>query len=895
MEKIDKLIAAKSDRNNTSKWLPLWMHHKDTAGIMEYLIEEWLPLSVIDATGLHQAALCRIGRFLGGVHDIGKLTPYFQRLITKGNEELLTRILEAGFCIPHEKSMDAAGSPHALASEVILLYYDCPETVACVVGAHHGKPQSQADAVFIEAYPNNYHGKENPAVWTASWERCIADALAYAGFTCMEDLPSLSMPAQMLLTGLLIMADWIASNVHYFPLISTESVGIKSLYPERVERAWERLGLTQPWESACYTLDEQTFAHLFGFSPNTVQQAVLETAETSIEPGIYILEAQMGVGKTEAALAAAEVLAAKKNCGGLFFGLPTQATANGIFPRLEDWAKKHAQDTVHAIRLAHGMASFNEQYHAIFEGNAIVEEDDFSNGLIVHNWFAGRKQALLAEFVIGTVDQVLMAALKQKHMMLRHLGLAGKVVILDECHAYDAYMNQYLDRTLEWLGSYHVPVIILSATLPAQRRIELVKAYLQKRTLEDWCDNIAYPLLTWTDGGQIFQKQIPTEPSSRTVHVAFLSEHALVNQLRDLLSEGGCAAIIVNTVQRAQKIAALLYQELPEMEILLNHAQYLMPDRLENEKTLLERLGKKSTPELRNRVIAIGTQVMEQSLDFDADVLITDLCPMDLLLQRMGRLHRHNRKRPPALSEAACLVLTPEDGSFEKGAAYIYGEWLLMKTKDCLSETILLPQDIPALVQAVYQKPDTAQLDAPYRSAWDAFEKRQAQQKERAKAFRMMQPDLEDDSLISGCLDADIGIGDAKAEAAVRDGDPSVEVLLLMEKEAHTVGLVPWQDRDLLLTSNHVPPEDVCRKIARQRLRLPTALCRPWLIDNTIEELERRTQQYFAEWMQSPWLNGELILLLNNDLTTELSGFHLRYDRQKGLQYIKEGAELERD
>ena len=198
--------------------------------------------------------------------------------------------------------------------------------------------------------------------------------------------------------------------------------------------------------------------------PNSLQSEILDITGDADKPGIYILEAPMGIGKTEAALSAAEILAAKYGSGGVFFGMPTQATSNGIFVRLEDWAKKNADEekTLHSIRLAHAAAELNDDYHDLVSGDSVMYDEDGS-GLVVHSGLSGRKQALLSDFVIGTVDQMLLAALKQKHVMLRHLGLAGKVVIVDECQAYDAYMNCYLDRVMTWLGVYKVPVIILSS------------------------------------------------------------------------------------------------------------------------------------------------------------------------------------------------------------------------------------------------------------------------------------------------------------------------------------------------------------------------------------------------------------------------------------------------
>ncbi len=235
------------------------------------------------------------------------------------------------------------------------------------------------------------------------------------------------------------------------------------------------------------------------------------------------------------------------------------------------------------------MAQLNADYLKLQQEPVPVKNtvDDPEERVMVHQWFQGSKQALLANFVIGTVDQLLMAALQQKHVMLRHLGLAGKVVVIDECHAYDAYMNCYLDRALNWLGEYRVPVILLSATLPAKRRTELVTAYLNRKTLPDapWKTCRGYPLLTWTDGKQVQQTGIPLHTPPRRVTMESMTEEHLPEMLQNALREGGCAGVIVNTVRKAQDLAARLREELPEFEVLVFHAQFLMPDRAEKGTT----------------------------------------------------------------------------------------------------------------------------------------------------------------------------------------------------------------------------------------------------------------------------------------------------------------------
>ena len=890
-----RFLAGKTDPKNTSLWLPLWMHLWDTAGIMERLVRYWVPESTKRAMGFRdEEALLATARFLGGIHDIGKATVVFQANILRALPEAQQRLetLTSLDC-PVQNSRE---SPHARAGEAILLREDCPGGIASIVGAHHGKPQScTAVDDQLDGWESNYYPKGQKKVWEGFWTELLMTVLQDCGFEDIEELCELDQQEEILLTGLLIMADWIASNPAYFPLIPVEELGSRADYPARVDRAWEKLALPFPWEAQLGIAEPQEFAVRFGFAPNTVQRAVLEAVDSTMEPGILILEAQMGVGKTEAALAAAEIMASRFSLGGIFFGLPTQATANGIFPRLLGWADTQSEEELpQAIKLAHGMAELNETYLQL-QGYGVQLEEDASeeHQVQVHQWFRGSKQALLANFVIGTVDQLLMAALAQKHVMLRHLGLAGKVVIIDECHAYDTYMNCYLDRALEWLGWYKVPVILLSATLPARRRAELIEAYQKKKAAPDapWKTSCGYPLLTWTDGAEVKQTTIPLDAPGRAVQVVPLTEPELPKWLCRKLAEGGCAGVIVNTVKKAQKIAQLLREGLPEKEVQLFHAQFLMPDRAVREKQLMERIGKESVPESRNGLIVVGTQVMEQSLDIDLDVLVTELCPMDLLLQRIGRLHRHHRSRPGPLQEAYCAILDTGEEAFDAGSEAVYGQWLLWRTRKYLPRSIQLPEDIFPLVQQVYgweqETPEARQGEKLRRE----YEQTQEKKKKRAEAYLVPQPEehrLAQLNTLDDWMQNEGARSDPAARAAVRDGDPSVEVLVMQSRADGSIHFLPWQEGGSAVAADSPPPPETALKIARQKLRLPAVFGKAWKVDEVIRELEADNRSRLAAWQLSPLLHGELILLLDENLTARLAGMELCYDCENGLEYRME-------
>lgn len=921
---------AKTEKDTGGTWLPLWMHLRDAAGIMRKLAAKWVPEAVYEATGLARGEFLKTAVFLGAIHDIGKATSYFQSIITKSCPEKREEIQSAGFVVNHEYR--AAGkTPHAHAGQWILLSEKCGfgvhESLALVAGAHHGKPVSAEayleETDLLQLYPINFYGTEKESratrLWEDSWQDILEQAMELAGFSSVHELPELSMEAQVLFSGLLIAADWLASNPAYFPLLPLEDWGEENLYPKRVNDGWERAALPEGWRSEVHRMDEGLFQERFGFLPNDVQKRMLEVVNRCEVPGIFILEAQMGIGKTEAALGAAEMLACRKKDGGIFFGLPTQATSNGLFGRLYEWGAKVSEGTASAIRLAHSSAEFQEDYHRLMlKGKSFVEEDG-QEGLNVHPWFQGNKRALLADFVIGTVDQFLMASLKRKHFMLRHVGLAGKVVVIDECHAYDAYMNEYLDRSLQWMAAYGVPVILLSATLPGSRRRKLAETYaksyaryrLGKRKPriecphDRWEEDMGYPLLTWTNGERIEQVKIQQEVPVKRVKLRYAdSIGETMDLLNERLEEGGCACIIANTVRVAQEIYSECIGRIKDAEVILYHAQFIMPDRYRKERALLKRMGKTSKDKDRNRLILIGTQVLEQSLDYDADIMVTQLCPIDLLFQRIGRLHRHKRdgrtegcSRPARLREPECIILRDGEEDYDAGSRAVYGDYLLMRTKQVLAgiegrETeegqkteIKIPEDIPVFIQMVYNENENLCLAGEkYQKAMEDYRSDIKSRKERAKGYLLAEPSQKG---IYGILDDSEDSGERAAEAAVRDGEGSIEVLLLKKGGNRDIRYMDDDGNwDSCLLASRVPDSEQGRKVAMQRLRLPQVFSSRWNKKETIEELEDRNLHQLPEWQLSPWIRGELILLLNQDNRTELNGYEISYSFEKGLEYI---------
>lgn len=956
-------VWAKSTEHDYGS-LPLWRHLADSAGIAARLWDEWLPAATrrVISRSLPDGESDgrRLARWLAGVHDIGKATPAFAVQVRR----LADRMRNAGLSMPDEiPYQDRKLALHATAGQLLL--EDWLQEVhgwedaqarqfAVVVGGHHGVPPTWEGLNAAADRPRllGLSSHDSP-----TWRRVQHELMAWAAeeYGVTERLPAwrglrLSQAAQVLLSALVIVADWIASNEEAFPY-DPEAINA----PARLARAWEFLDLPQPWRAVPLPDGPMTdlFQSRFGFGADAVvrpvQARAVAMAREMPASGVLLIEAPMGEGKTEAALAAAEVLAARSGAGGCFIALPTRATSDAMFQRVQNWLTRvpdaDPDRGALSVMLAHGKAVFNEDYRSLMRGrstavNQDAHDDDrlrrplSTNELAVHRWLSGRKKAMLSSFVVGTIDQLLFAALRSRHLVLRHLGLAGKVVIIDEAHAYDVYMSRYLDRALEWLAAYGVPTIVLSATLPARRRKAMIQAYDRGRAAGSMPagrrrsrraaaapapdryaaldGDIGYPVLVASGADGESPTVAVAEPSGRetTVGIEQIDDDlpVLAGLLRRELADGGCALVVCNTVRRVLETADALRAELPGIEVSVAHSRFLAPDRAVKDRWLRDTFG---PPEQCARAmvtrpvshVVVASQVAEQSLDIDFDLLVTDLAPVDLLLQRMGRLHRHPRgkdqqDRPPRLRDARCVIrgvdwnaVPPEPVS---GSVRVYHRHALLRSLAALDEhlsrrrVIRLPADIAPLVQAAYgDRPlGPEQWQGAMETEAEHHRQREARKEKKADTFRL-DPVAPDGEPLIGWLDANVGDADddprsrAQGRAQVRDtAAESVEVLVLVRRPDGVLVTPPWLSpgggREV--STEHTPPSDLARIIASCTLSLPYELC----TDEVIEELERRHD--YPAWHESPWLAEELFLVLDSDGTTTVADRHLHYSASDGLR-----------
>lgn len=461
-----------------------------------------------------------------------------------------------------------------------------------------------------------------------------------------------------LASGLLTLADWLGSNRSYFAYTDHEQ-SIESYWKDacnRAEHAIENSGVlpasVKPYRGIVELFPE--FSLFKDFEPSPLQR-LSHSLVLSSGPQLIVCEDVTGAGKTEASMVLAHRLMNATGGSGLYLGLPTMATANAMFRRAERaYRQLFRSDQAASLILAHSARNLDDQFKRLLSQSSqtlneqarLGNSDSQPSAASCAAWLAdGNKRALIAQVGVGTIDQALQAILLNKHQSLRLYGLFGKVLIVDEVHANDAYMHRLLCRLLEVHGSLGGSAILLSATLPRKMRSELFSSFGSNGELPD---ESSYPLLSHASrGGDVMECAVDTpDRVARRVSVVYQSDmDQVVDSLVAAARAGRCGVWIRNSVRDARTARKLLNERLDPENVDLFHARYVLGDRLVIENRVVERFGKDSTSQCRSGQILVATQVVEQSLDIDFDVMVSDLAPIDLLIQRAGRLCRHIRDK----------------------------------------------------------------------------------------------------------------------------------------------------------------------------------------------------------------------------------------------------------
>lgn len=901
--------------------LSLVQHLLDSAGVAEWVWRVVTPQSTKRAisrlTGLSVDDAGTLYRWLAGTHDIGKANRLFQTQLDArpGYEYLADRVRDAG--LPTRASDDEINLnrlPHALASGILLEKWLVAEadvkprisiSLAAIADAHHGIvspiPLREPARTILRAYPESWLSVHHEIL---EW---VADLTGARRVLAKLSKP-LRGPAQNLLTGLVIEADWLASNSDAFPLVENQETR------KRLEAGVASADLTAPWQPRGVSASDPDGAYRarFGWdaeqTPRPMQRAIATALSETTGSALVIIEAPTGSGKTEAALVAAEILADHTNAGGVVFAAPTMSTSDALFSRVLNWAR-HATSSseVTSMFLGHSKNVLNEQYSKFRRFSNIGIDESEPGNVVASQWFNGRKKGVLANFVVATVDQVLFLALQAKHSMLRHVALAGKVIVIDEVHAYSAYSNAYLYTAIRWLSRYGASLVLLSATLAESQKRSLIEAYAGQHDIATPRElSHAYPLLTIASSAGV----VEVEPGSNDENAAIAitqmasdSTPALVNLISSIAPDSGCVLVICNTVARAQAAFDALEAQFPE-GVELHHAAFVASDRAEKERLLRESMGplaRRGAGRPQHRIV-VATQVAEQSLDIDADLLITDIAPIDLVIQRMGRLHRHKRPtedrpkqlRAPQVFVRGILSTHPEP-VLDRGAMAIYDPLVLLATLSLLitdfsTKPFVRPSDAARSVHAVYET--ERQIPSAWASAWQAAtlesSRRTNEANARSKTYRFPEPARArslDDQFVVRPAETGTADGETAGYAQVRDSDPSLEIIPII---ATATGYrpLPWIGNT---KDEFAPHAELDREttfaLAASALRLPSRITRTTeSLESSIAELEKRTP---IGWRGNALLAGQLALVFDENLIANLGEHVLSYDRARGLQLNK--------
>ncbi|MFD9881714.1 CRISPR-associated helicase Cas3' [Streptomyces alboflavus] len=954
----------------------LLSHLLDTAAVAERVWENFLARAtrdVLDRTAGGPGRGRELLMWLGALHDLGKATPAWQGKYPSAAKA----VRDAGLSW-HEPTVGRYGWSHQHAGAHLVKRFLAEarwpvQHVAWVwplIAGHHGFfPLASG----IKPPPPARGQAEGRGRWPEVQRALLRRVGELLGLERVERLVPAEVPSRALqlhLAGLVAMADQMASSPRYFKGIDDPAKVTLRGARVRAATAWRELGLRRAWEDLPVPGDD-AYERRYGEPPRPVQRLAVEVARTTPAPGMLIIEAPMGEGKTRAGLLTAEIMAARFGFDGVFVGMPRWATADPMFREVKEWAQATGEGLGSQVALLHLWHNFSPEWTALHhataaqraaalgscgehadagrgdgrggwersgggvEGGDDAEGDD--GGQRPADFFFGTGRGLLCPFVVSSYDELLYAAARSNWASMRMAGLLGKVVVLDEVHATDVHGSQFLQEALRWLGQARVPVVLLSATLTAEHRRRLADAYLVGASGREEAEGTdpggeAAPdpagcVRVTVVHAPLDGETAPAPPSARGCD-SFLTDRAyavdvlpenadanasdatLTTHLAEELADGGRVLAIRDTRERAQSLYRSLRERFGPDEVVLLHEHMTARDRALRTDLCLRALSPRATGEGPHRLLVVATRVAEESFDVDVDLLVTDPAPIDLLLQRIGRLHRDPRRVRPARLRAPRVLVTgmslaeaPEgtaNGSagppgFLPACEQRYGRHPLVMAAHLVLAAAhgtdgpwMLPRRIPDLVAAGYG--DASGLPSAWRTAEETARRQwrdvRRERADQARRLLLSRRGGDEGGTLAGLhyVAAPVLRGGRGLSALVRGERPPSEAVVVVREGGsyRTMSGMPLGD------DGHVLPDRI-DDLLTHTLELPAeyAPLHPPVL-HPLPAWRKRKGERGKGAEAEPRLTVRRALVLDGWHRVVLGGRRLRYDAELGL--VDEGA-----
>ena len=712
---------------------------------------------------LNEEGLCRFVGYLVSLHDIGKIEYSFQMADEDCREKIQAIAGPNELYKPHIRHEKTGRMCVKTLWRELGEDRRSGDVLSRVIGAHHQGKNG----------PSGFDGNSVWYTFQKEFEREMREL--FLGDT-RNRLPIIHKKDQgtvaAMLLGITILSDWISSSVAFEDAeVWIKDENREEIIGERTDSFIEKSGLLPSG-----VVWPKTFCELWPAIPpegrRPLQREIEETFNrVKDRAALTLIEAPMGEGKTEAGLYAATRMAEAWGKDGLYIALPTAATANQMVKRTRAFLNTQTSDA--EVRLLHSMAWLQDSKTGVIHSQDEKEE--------VYRWLQPARMGLLGQYAVGTIDQAMLAATRVKYGVLRLLGLTNKVLIFDEIHSYDAYMNEIIVRLLEWCRELEIPVIMLSATLPPQLKQKLLGPYTETALSGQ------YPLITIVDKqGDVLEHKVSATSHALDIRLRFVSALGNAERIADLaieeVREGGCICVLMNTVREAQAV----YQAIREKQIddlMLFHAQYPAGRRTEIENECIVKYGKDKRQRPQKSIL-VTTQVVEQSLDVDFDLMITAIAPVDLLLQRMGRVFRHaDTPRPKSHSNPETVVLIPEVEDQFGPSSYVYPKCILKSAMRVLQDRmeVKIPEDLADIVRDGYSDDHVPAAEI---QEWVENQIKEQIQAGASQQYLLDPPEKVFPSSDEILYDDDEGYTVA---AKTRLGEPTVRIAILSQKDSKDI------------------------------------------------------------------------------------------------------------